>query len=379
MAPQPRMDATERAPTCHTADMINFRQNYPALAGQAALLKTRLDNAAGDLAAAALDQMPWQGSEADRRIAGDWLILPEPQRVVICAGGNHALLVTALTLGLSGKTVVTEAYTYNGFRSLAASLDIRLFGCDTDKDGLLPERLDAVCRMGSVAAIYVQPTIQNPACFTMSGPRREAIAAIAARYGLPIIEDDAYRFLHDDPPPRFVDLAPALTFSIASLTKPFSPLLKVAYLCLPDGFDDQATSIIRITASGTSALLTYVASEMIASGDLDRVIADKRLEARRRQSIAAQMLAPLPYASHPTSFHLWLPLPSHVSSADLQQHLLQRRVDVSTDTDFRASGSAGAAAIRIAVGAVTDDGALRAGLEQVRLAIMARTECNSAA
>lgn len=354
--------------------MINFRQNYPQLDGQAALLRNYLKQASEELTEEALAMPAWEGRQADRDVAAQWLTLPPTQRALICSSGNHALLVTALTLNLAGKTVVTETYTYNAFKTLAASLGIGLLACETDEDGLVPASLQACCRTHPVAAIYVQPTIQNPTCATMPRARRQAVADIATQHGVPIIEDDAYRFLHENPPPRFADLAPALTFYIASLTKPFSPILKVAYLCLPESLQEQATAMLRLTASGSSTLLAHLASAMISTGDLDRLIEEKRMEARRRQLLAAQVLKPLSYRTHPNSFHLWLPLPPSVSAEALQRELLQKQVDISNGIEFAASETHSAQAIRISLGAVTDRETLRTGLLHIRQSIANRLD-----
>jgi DNA-binding transcriptional MocR family regulator len=58
--------------------------------------------------------------------------------------------------------------------------------------GIDPAALGEACGRERPEAVYCVPTIHNPTTATMSAKRREAIAEVARRFGIAIIEDDAY-------------------------------------------------------------------------------------------------------------------------------------------------------------------------------------------
>jgi DNA-binding transcriptional MocR family regulator len=69
---------------------------------------------------------------------------------------------------------------------------------------------------------------------TLSAERRLAVADIAQRYGVPIIEDDAYGCLPQQRLTPLATLAPQLTFYVAGLSKIVGAGLRIGYLVLPN-------------------------------------------------------------------------------------------------------------------------------------------------
>lgn len=137
-------------------------------------------------------------------------------------------------LAKPGEVILTEAVTYPGARSIAAQLGIRLMGLAMDEQGVDPDALRMACETVCPRALYVNPTLQNPTSLTMPAPRRLAIAEVARRFGVPIIEDDAYGFIAPQPPAAFAVLAPDLTWHIAGLSKCLGAGLRCAYVVTPD-------------------------------------------------------------------------------------------------------------------------------------------------
>lgn len=348
---------------------IDLRHNYPLLDEQAEVLNRYVQDLGNDLQKL-LSLPPWSGKAGDRNIAATWLgTASSDQTVVICASGNHALTVLLLALKLPGKTVATEDFTYSGFKALAKLLNVQLVACATDEHGLIPEALDALCKTQNISAVFVQPTIHNPTCITMPLRRRQQIANVVNRHQTLLIEDDAYRFLHDAPPSRFCDLAPTKTFYVSSLAKSFSPMLKVTYLVVPKQFQQEVENAIRLTSSGASGFLVHVASAMIIDGKIDTIVQKKQQDARRRQVFVQDILHGTRWNSHPNSYHVWLHLPHMLSADALQEELSHSGVQVSSGTEFASTAIDGDRSIRFSIGAERDDDRLKAGLHAIRRAI----------
>src|SRR5262249_27154629 len=118
-----------------------------------------------------------------------------PEQVLVTAGAQHAMTVVFATLLAPGDTLLVEELTYTGMKSLAHLLRLRLRPLPMDGEGLLPEALSAACAEGGAKALYCMPVNQNPTTAVMSPARCQAVAEIAARAGIAVVEDDTYGFL----------------------------------------------------------------------------------------------------------------------------------------------------------------------------------------
>lgn len=349
--------------------VIDLRHNYPLLDEQAVVLNHYVQHMGEELQQL-LRLPPWSGEAEDRDVAATWLKTVTPdQEVLICSSGNHALSVLLLALKLPGKVIVTEDFTYSGFKALAALLNVQLVACPTDENGIIPEALRDLCKKHDVSALFLQPTIHNPTCITMPLHRRQEVARLVEIHNFPIIEDDACRFLHEAPPLRFFDLTPTKTFYVSSLAKSFSPALKVTYLAVPRQFQQEVENAIRLTSSGASSFLARIASAMIADGKIDEIICRKRQDARRRQAFVRDILHGAKWNSHPTSYHAWLHLPQSMSADVLRDEMNESGVKVSSGTEFASTAIDGDKSIRFSIGAEHDDEKLKRGLTTLQCAI----------
>lgn len=113
--------------------------------------------------------------------------------------------------------------------------------------------------------------------------------------------------------------------------------------------------------------MTALACAWLTDGTVDRLVAEKRRDAAKRQAVAAQVLAGLNPISHPNSYFLWLSLGEDIRAESVAMSLLERRISVSTAEPFSV-GSSVPHALRIALGSV-DLTTLKTALLTVRKVI----------
>lgn len=65
---------------------------------------------------------------------------------------------------------------------------------------------------------------------------------------------------------------------------------------------------IRATTWNTPSLLTAIVRNWVEEGVVKQLEEKKRVDARMRQRLAKEILSPLNYISHPSSYFIWLPL-----------------------------------------------------------------------
>jgi len=314
---------------------------------------------------------------AEERLAGaNWLrpVLGklDPERVLVCAGAQPALLATLGTLASAGDVVLTDPLTYPGLRSAAAQLGIRLVGIAADGEGLVPEAVEAACRELRPKALYCIPTLHNPTTVTMPLARRRAIAEAARRCDLRIIEDDAYGLLPSHPLPAIASLAPGIGFYLSTVSKVLSPALRVAYLVAPDArCAGRLSSALRANVLMPSPLLTGLLAAWIHDGTAGTVASAIRRESIARQKMAREILPAQSFDAHEEGLHLWLRLPSRWNRLDFVAHLRHQGglAVVPSDAFAVTATDPPPNAVRVSLGAASDREALRRALRFLAAAL----------
>lgn len=323
--------------------MIDLKLNYPSIEEEELVIRDFLAfrrYAFSDLLkfpSLTLSNETLLGVSKQLRLSAD--IFHRVSNVIECNGANHALSSILQVLRKQHHRIISEPYTYPAFKTLAIANGYQLYASDFDEHGLTIGGLEKAIDESNATVIYLQPTIQNPTCAVMPLERRKMLAEFAKRKNIIIIEDDAYRFLHPDPPLSFLDLIPENTFHIFSLSKSFNPLIKTAYLIFPHFYTAAVSEAIRLTSSGHSSLLSSLAAYVCGNDALDKIILQKQKLAESRQKLLASPLRDLHYQTFPTSFHVWIELPEKVNCHILVNQLLNLNIIISNGVDFSILGS----------------------------------------
>jgi DNA-binding transcriptional MocR family regulator len=298
-----------------------------------------------------MDYHPHAGSAPHREAGARWLTecgYPiEASRVIVTAGGQHAMTAALGAITEPGDVVLTESLTYPGVRRLADFLRIRIHGIAMDESGIEPDAFETACRSLNPKALYCVTNLQNPTAMVVPAERRRELAEIARRYGVKIVEDDVYGFLlGPDTPPALCSFAPELGHYFTSLSKSMAPGLRVGYLALPPGSKDDFTQVVRSTTWMATPLTAEIGSDWIRNGT-GRCLADShRDEAIARQKIARQILAGHDLSSELRAYHMWMRLPEPWSAEAFALDLRMRGIAVTPVNAFATTRTA-PAAIRI--------------------------------
>jgi 2-aminoadipate transaminase len=258
-------------------------------------------------------------------------------------------------------TVVVERPTYD--RTLLALrqrlADIRMV--ELEPDGI---DVDGVATLidGGVAPklAHIIPNFQNPAGYTLSAPKREALLALARDHGFTIFEDDPYvsiRFA-GDPLPTMLSLDRDETVVYASsFSKTVCPGIRVGYLVGP------AELIARIVKRATS---TYISPNMVAqaivhefcqSGALQRSIETVRTNLKARvDTLVSALERDLPdarFVAPEGGYFMWVELPEGTDVDKLFAAAGERGVTFVKGSDFLLEG--GRNTLRLAYSGVTPE------------------------
>ena len=357
------------------ADMVDLNFNYPALPGQADLLRAALRQlaASGDLDALLRYQphggRPHERASVARHLASRGLGV-NAEQVMLTSGAQHGLATAVMALLQPGDVVAVDALSYPGFRVLAEAHRLELVAIPASTAGPDPDALAALCQKRKVRAVYTMPTLHNPLGWVMEAGQRQALVAIARLHDLLIIEDAAYAFLAENPPPPLAALAPEQTLYVSGLSKSVATGLRIGFIAAPEAWVPKLERAIRASTWNTPGVMTAIACAWLEDGTVSRLEAEKRRDARARQNIVSETLADLPCLRHPASYFVWLPLAEEQRADRLATALMRQHISVSTAAPFATSAHV-PHAIRLALGSVGLD-VLREALGRVRREIEAQ-------
>lgn len=359
-------------PASAAATIVDMSMNMPPQP-EAAGLRARIAEGTAAIMASpdALTQLHYQdsaGIAAHREAAAAWLsprlgALPV-ERLLVTSGAQSALAALLDIALRPGDAICAGALTYPGLKAAAERGGLKIAPLAMDGEGIDPDAFEAACRKARPKALYIVPTIDNPTGATLGLERRRAIAAIAERHGVMIIEDDAYGRLAADAPPPIAALAPQLTWHIASLSKCATPALRIAHVATPSPSDTLRLSAeIRSTSLMASPLTSALAARWIADGTMADIVAAIRAENIERQRLARRHLGDAMQA-HPEGHHLWLPLPRPWRRADFVAQALHSGLSVVASDAF-ATGATPPEAVRVSIGVVPDRDRLERALHRL--------------
>lgn len=312
------------------------------------------------------------GNLQDRAAASAWLARrlgapPPVDRVLITNGTQSTLALILQSMATSGDLIVSERLTYVVLRQIVARLGMRLRGIPLDDFGLVPEAFEALCRQEAPKVLYCNPTVHNPTASVMPEDRREAIAKVARRYNVHIIEDDVIGALHGPGPKPIAALAPDVTWYCMSLSKCFAMGLRLAYVVAPDqvAAERLLMPVRNLSSWMPSSLSLMVVQDWITTGAGGRIADAIQQEIADRQRMAASLLPKASYATAEGALHLWLQLPSTVDASTFERVAARARVLIRPSNLFLVDDSLAPNAVRVSLSSPTHRTELEIGLMRV--------------
>ncbi|WP_239069676.1 MULTISPECIES: PLP-dependent aminotransferase family protein [unclassified Streptomyces] len=238
--------------------------------------------------------------------------------LLVTAGSQQGLALLATALLEPGDTVLVEDPTYLAALQCFGFTGARVLPVPSDEDGIDPAALEELVVRERPKLLYLIPNFQNPTGRTLPLARRQAVAEVAARHGLWIVEDDPYGELRFDgePVPWIASLEAAAdrTVLLGSFSKIMAPGMRLGWLRAPEALRRACVIAKQAADLHSSTVDQAAAARYLADRDLDahlhRVRGAYRL---RRDALLAGLPAALPAGSawnRPDGgMFLWVRLP----------------------------------------------------------------------
>ena len=316
-----------------------------------------------------LSYQPEIGHARHRQVGAQWLCRfgtqGDANRVMVTHGAQHGLSCILRTLARPGDALLTESLCYPGLQTLARTMRLQLVGIEIDAQGMLPEALDRAARHIDTKLLYCAPSLHSPTSASMSMQRREAIAQVARRHNLLLIEDCVHAAAQAAPLPAISTLLPEQSFLLSSFSKVAGPGLRVGYIEAAPQWLSKLAASMRADCWMVAPLLPEIASSWIESGLAEHLIAAQRRAIAQRLAVALPLLKGLPYRSNPESPMIWLPLPEPWRVEPFSAALRQAGVLVRTADHFAVGRTEIPQAVRISVNAARSCDEIERGVRAI--------------
>lgn len=248
---------------------------------------------------------------------------------------------------------------------MADAINLNLVGVEIDDNGLLPDALAAACRRTKSRVLFCIPEMHNPTTATMGLERRRAIAEVARKYDLFVIEDLIHRPLFTNPPPLVAQMLPEdKSFVLTSISKNVACGLRVGFMSCPPGL--RATVLKQKQAFdlvGGAPITFEIFTIWMEDGTVDRIIRKKRVEARARQEILKKELGGFDVQTRDNAYFAWLNLPKSMGRAQFTATAGEMGVSVVPSDVFAVDPSKAAEAVRLSIITPVDRNVLAEGLK----------------
>lgn len=222
--------------------------------------------------------------------------------VLVTSGSQQALTLLTGVLVEPGDVVLVENPTYLAALQCFGMAGARVVAVPCDGEGLVPEALEEIVARERPKLLYTIPTFQNPTGRTLPAARRAAVAEIAARRGLWLIEDDPYGELrYEGAEVPWLAAHPGAedrTALLGSFSKIMAPGLRLGWLRAPAALRRAAVVAKQAADLHTSTVDQLAAAHYLAAVDLDAHVAAVRTAYRaRRDALLAGLAEALPAGS----------------------------------------------------------------------------------
>jgi DNA-binding transcriptional MocR family regulator len=285
----------------------------------------------------------------------------EPERVLVTNGSMQADAFLFEQLVRPGDDVIVERPTYDRTLLSLRQRGARLHAVELEPDGIDTTALARLLEGSAVQPklAHIIPNFQNPAGYTLSLAKRQALIELAGRHEFTIFEDDPYVTLRfsGETLPTMLSMNPERVVYASSFSKTVCPGIRVGYLVGPAELIKAIAQLATNTYISPNMVAQSIVYEFCASGAIERSIETvKAALAERARTLAEALRRDLPEADFVEpqgGYFMWVTLPEGTDVQALFQAAAERGVAFVKGTDFLLEG--GENTLRLAYSGVTPE------------------------
>lgn len=271
----------------------------------------------------------------------------EEENILITNGSQQALDLVGRIFLEKDDVVVTERPTYLGALQAWRAYRPRFATVPIDDDGMCVDMLEDVLKahQGNVKFIYALPNFHNPAGTTIPLERRKELVRLAAKYGVPIIEDDPYgelRFEGKDVLP-IETLHKENVLYLSTFSKTLAPGIRIGWVTAPSKVISKLVQAKQGADLHTGTFVQMVTYDICQRGLLRGHVRKVREAYRERRDAMLEAMEEffpegVSWTRPQGGLFLWVRLPEYVDTTEFMETALEEKVAYVPGSAFFPDG-----------------------------------------
>lgn len=273
-----------------------------------------------------------------------------PEEVFITNGAQQGMAILSRLLLDRGDPAVVEAITFTGVQQVTAGRGarVRLIPTDLQTGADMDALEDALRADPRPRLIVLIPDFHNPLGVSLTAEKRRQAAALAASYGVPLIEDDPYSALRFDgeplPPIKAHDSA-GLVFYVGSFSKLVAPALRLGWIVAPKDLMERITTLRESLDLESSGWIQRAVHRFVSRGFLEPHLDQLSRANRERRDVLVEELerrfgGRAHWSLPQGGLFLWMVLEGDVDTWERFPKAIERQVAYIPGAAFALKGGA---------------------------------------
>jgi len=265
-----------------------------------------------------------------------------PDDIVTTSGCLNAVAYSLMAVTKPGSTVAVESPVYFGILQMLQSLGLRVLELPTHPvTGIDLDVFESACSRRLFDACILISNFSNPIGSTMPDAHKRAVAELAERHQIPVIEDDLYGDIHFEarrPSSCKTYDANGWVLWCGSVSKTLAPGYRVGWVA-PGRFKESVLQLKRSQIISAPALMHEAIAQFLENGRYEHHMRKFRhvLHANYLHYLRAicEYFPSGTKVSRPDGgFVLWVELPDCVDTMVLYQQAKQQKISISPGRMF---------------------------------------------
>jgi len=269
--------------------------------------------------------------------------------ILITNGNQHGLAILSRLFLDTDETAVIEEVTFTGIHQITGGRGATVRTAPTDLDsGVNVEAVEEAFKASPTPRLSVFiPDFHNPLGVSISAEKRAKLAELAARYQVPLIEDDPYgplRFKGEDIPPIKAHDDAGMVFYLGSFSKMLAPALRLGWMVasaelmpklvtLRESFDLESSTLIQ-------RAVTHFVEEGMLEPHLSQISSAHGVRCDAMLGALEDELSDIATWSKPEGgVFVWVSLPEPLDTREMFHQAIEQKVAYIPGAVFSVDGS----------------------------------------
>lgn len=267
--------------------------------------------------------------------------------ILITSGSQQALDLSGKVFFNEGDVVIVEKPSYLGAINVLKTYGVKFVEVEMDDDGIIIEKLEeAINNNDNVKLIYTIPDFQNPTGRCLTVERRKALAKLAAKYKVPVIEDSPYGelMLEGDPLPPVKSFdKEGYVIYFGSFSKTFCPGFRIGWVFADSEIINKYVIMKQSSDLQTSTIDQRIVGYYMNNYNLDEHIKKiKAVYTKRKNLMISTMEEFFPkevkFTRSKGGLFTWVELKENMDSVKLLEEALKEDVAFVPGVSFFPNG-----------------------------------------